>query len=153
VKIAVTGSPSGMHDGADVTATLIYTQLSDVVVIPSTAVHRASTGERYVDKVVDGKTVQTTVEVGISSGLQTQIVSGLAAGDQIVVPQLQLSGSGSGGRGGSSTGGEVPGGFRGGGEFTGRGGSSTGGGGFPGGGFPGGGFPGGGFPGGGGQGG
>lgn len=47
VVIAVTGSPPGLHDGADVTATLIYKQLADVVVISSTALHRDSSGSQY----------------------------------------------------------------------------------------------------------
>jgi RND family efflux transporter MFP subunit len=127
VVVAVTGSPSGMHDGADVTATLIYKQLSNVVVVPSTALHRTASNTRYVEKLVGGKTVQAPVQVGISSGLQTQITSGLSAGDTIVVPQLRLGGSTSNGRNGSTT----------------RGGTTRGG--FPGG--NGGGFPGGGFPG------
>lgn len=139
VVIGVTGSPSGMHDGAGVTATLIYKQLSDVVAISSIALHRTAGGSQYVEKVVNGKTVRTPVQVGISSGLQTQITSGLSAGDKILVPQLQRSGTGSTTRSGTSNRGGRGGGFGGG----------TGGG-FPGGGLPGGGFPGGGGAGGGG---
>jgi len=120
VLIGVTGSPTGMHDGASVTATLIYKQLSNVTVIPTTALHRNSAGGQYVEKIGNGKTVQTTVQVGISAGGQTQIISGLSTGDKITVPQLQ-TGSGAGGRagggtsgGGTGTGGQLPGGFGGG---------------------------------------
>jgi macrolide-specific efflux system membrane fusion protein len=128
VVVAVTGSPSGLHDGAGVTAALIYKQLSNVVVVPSTALHRTSTGGQYVEQVTNGKTVNTTVKVGVAAAGQTQITSGLKAGDQIVVPVIQRP-TGTTNRGG--TGGTGGGGFPGG-----------GGGGFPGGG--GGGFPGGG---------
>ena len=88
VVIAVTGSKSGLHDGQDVTATLIYKQLSNVIVVPTLALHRNSSGGEYVDKVVDGKVVQTTVQIGAVSGLQTQITSGLSAGDKIQVQQF-----------------------------------------------------------------
>jgi multidrug efflux pump subunit AcrA (membrane-fusion protein) len=128
VDIDVTGSPSDLHDGANVTATLIYKQVSNVVVVPATALHRNSAGGEYVEKLVNGKTVQTTVRVGISSGGQTQIVSGLSAGDKITVPQLRAGGTGgrsSGGTGGQV--GEFPGGGAGG-EFPGGfGGAGTGG--------------------------
>jgi membrane fusion protein, macrolide-specific efflux system len=87
--VAVTGSPSGLHDGAGVTAALIYKQLTNVVVVPSTALHRNSSGGQYVEQVTNGKTVDTTVKVGIASAGQTQITSGLKAGDQIVVPVIQ----------------------------------------------------------------
>jgi membrane fusion protein, macrolide-specific efflux system len=104
VVIDVTGSPSGMHDGADVTATLIYKQLSNVLVVPTLALHRNASGGTYVEQVKNGKTVQTTVQTGIESDGQTQIVSGLSAGDQIVVPQVRL-----GNRNGNGTRNNVPG--------------------------------------------
>jgi membrane fusion protein, macrolide-specific efflux system len=98
VVIGVTGSPGGLHDGANVTATLIYKQVSNVLEVPTLALHGDANGGQYVEQVKDGKTVHTTVSTGISSGGQTQIVSGLAAGDKIVVPQLNLNrGTGRGG--------------------------------------------------------
>lgn len=109
VVIDVTGTPSGMHDGADVTATLIYKQLSNVLVVPTLALHRNASGGIYVEQVKNGKTVQTTVQPGIASGGQTQIVSGLSAGDQIVVPQIR---PGNGNRNGTGNRGNFPGGGR-----------------------------------------
>jgi macrolide-specific efflux system membrane fusion protein len=79
-----------------------------------------------------GKTVQQQVVVGLKGDSRTQIVSGLTAGDQLVVTTtLPSLGSGSTGSSGGSNG-------------TLGGGRGFGGGGFPGGGFPGGGPPGGG---------
>lgn len=132
VVIAVTGSPTGLHDGAGVTAGLIYKQVSNTVVISATALHRDSTGE-YVEKQVSGKVARTTVQVGIRSGLQVQITSGLVAGDKIIVPQLRIGTVSP--TGGTSNRGAGGGSFPGGGTFP-------GGGSFPGG--AGGGFPGGG---------
>ncbi|MCW2522139.1 MAG: hypothetical protein JWO63_474, partial [Frankiales bacterium] len=131
VVIAVTGSPAGMHDGASVTATLIYNQLTNVVVVPATAIHRGTSGNEYVEQVQNGKTVQTTVKVGLTSGGQTQITSGLSAGATIIVPQVQLGGrTGAGGTsttgGAGRTGGAAGGGF-GGGGFAGGGGGFGGG--------------------------
>lgn len=83
VTIAVTGSPTGLHDGASVTATLIYKQRSNVLVIPTTALHRNSAGTEYVNKVVNGKIVQTTVETGTSSGFEVEVTKGLSSGDVI----------------------------------------------------------------------
>jgi membrane fusion protein, macrolide-specific efflux system len=125
VVVAVTGAPTGLHDGANVTATLIYKQLTNVVVISATALHRNSAGGEYVNQVVNGKTVQTTVQVGISSGAQTQITSGLAAGDKIIVPQPQVAGAGVRGTTAPST---RPSGFPAGGGFGGGGGAGFGGG-------------------------
>jgi macrolide-specific efflux system membrane fusion protein len=96
VTIAVTGSPTGLHDGEDVTATLIYKQLTDVVVVPTIALHRNTTGGEYVEKLVNGKSVQTAVQVGATSGTDTQITSGLAAGDKIVVERAVPTRTGTG---------------------------------------------------------
>jgi multidrug efflux pump subunit AcrA (membrane-fusion protein) len=140
VVVAVTGSPTGMHDGASVTAALIYKQLTNVVVVPSTALHRNSNATQYVQQVTNGKTVDTTVQVGVASAGQTQITSGLKAGDQIVVPVLPTrrpgtgTSTGTGTRGGAGgTGGGFGGGAGGFGGGAGGGGFGGGGGGFGGG--------------------
>jgi multidrug efflux pump subunit AcrA (membrane-fusion protein) len=101
VVVKVTGHPDGLHDGASVTATLIYRQVSGVI-IAATALHRTSSGATYVEQKKNGKTVHTPVQVGTQSGGQVQIRSGLAAGDKIVVPEIQLPG-GSGGKGGNGS--------------------------------------------------
>jgi len=142
VVIAVTGSPSGLRDGEQVTASLIYKQLADVLLVPTLALHRASDGSEYVNRVINGKVEQTTVQVGASSGAETQVTSGLSAGD---VVQIQVARPAAGTGGGSTT---RTGTFGGG---TGR--SGFGEGGFGGGGTGGGGFGGGGFGGAGGAGG
>ena len=134
VVIAVTGSPSGLRDGEQVTASLIYKQLADVLLVPTLALHRASDGSEYVNRVINGKVEQTTVQVGASSGAETQVTSGLSAGD---VVQIQVARPAAGTGGGSTT---RTGTFGGG---TGR--SGFGEGGFGGGGTGGGGFGGGGF--------
>jgi macrolide-specific efflux system membrane fusion protein len=134
VVIAVTGSPSGLRDGEQVTASLIYKQLADVLLVPTIALHRASGGGEYVNKVINGKVEPTTVQVGLSSGAETQVTSGLSAGDVI---QIQVARPGAGTGGGSTTrtgtfgGGSGRSGFGGGGGGFGAG----GGGGFGGGGF------------------
>jgi multidrug efflux pump subunit AcrA (membrane-fusion protein) len=86
VVIDVTGTQTGLHDGASVTATLIYKQLTNVVVVPALALHRSTNGT-YVNKVVNGKTARTPVTVGLDSGGQVQITKGLAAGDKIAIQQ------------------------------------------------------------------
>jgi membrane fusion protein, macrolide-specific efflux system len=139
VVVAVTGSPSGLHDGAGVAVALIYKQFTNVVVVPSTALHRDSSGGQYVEQVTNGKTVNTTVKVGVASAGQTQITSGLKAGDQIVVPVLPTrrpgttgttnrGGAGGGGFGGGAGGGGFGGGAGGGGFGGGAGGGGFGGG-------------------------
>lgn len=137
VTIGVTGSPSGLYAGASATIDIIVKQLSNVLAVPTTALHFAN-GKTVVYKLVNGNQVTTTVTTGATSNGQTQILTGLSDGDQVVVPGVQRT-AGSGGSGTTGRGGIA--GIGGGGTGTFRGG---GGGGFGGGGLGGGGFGGGG---------
>jgi macrolide-specific efflux system membrane fusion protein len=131
ITITVTGSQPTLHPGASASVSIIVKQLSDVIAIPTTAIHYTGSTAK-VTKVVGGRHVETTVTAGTASGIQTQITKGLSSGDTIVVPVTQRAGGGAGGGGtgrtGGGTGGFGGGGF-GGGGFTGGGGNFTGGGG------------------------
>lgn len=142
VNISVTGNPSGLHAGDTATVSLIYRQLSGVLVVPTAAVHTIG-GQRVVYLVSGGKQVSHPIGVGLSSGGSTQITSGLNEGDQVevAIPATSNGGAGSsasrsarpsGGPrqfpgGGNFGGGAGGGGFGGGGNFSG-GARSTGGG-------------------------
>jgi macrolide-specific efflux system membrane fusion protein len=85
VDIAVTGSPHGLHDGASATVEIVYRQVSNVLTVPTAAIHRSSDGSAYVELSSNGKKVQRAVTLGLSSGGTTQITSGLKSGDQVYV--------------------------------------------------------------------
>lgn len=128
VVVSLTGDPSGLHDGAETTAKIIYKQATNVVTVPSRAVHRdASTSYVYLSS--GGKKVKQTVTTGLTGGATTEIKSGLTAGEKVYEQTFTPGGATSGTPGGTqnSAGNQEPGG---------------GAGGFPGGGS--GGFPGGG---------
>ena len=140
VVINVTGSPSGIYSGATANVSIIVKELQNVVVVPTIALHYNGSSIS-VDVVSGGSTKAQTVTVGSASGADTQITSGLSAGERIEVPVLTFA---RGAGGAARLGGAGAGGFGGGGF----GGGGFGGGGFGGGGFGGGGFGGGGFGGG-----
>jgi membrane fusion protein, macrolide-specific efflux system len=107
VTIKVTGSPSGLHAGATATVSLIYKQLTNVLTVPTLALH-TSNGQAYVNVMAGGKQVRHDVTVGIASGGVVQIVSGLSEGDQVVVTiprAITGTTSGNGTRNRSGTGG------------------------------------------------
>jgi multidrug efflux pump subunit AcrA (membrane-fusion protein) len=96
VVISVTGNPSGLHAGDTATVSLIYRQLSGVLIVPTAAVHTVG-GQRVVYLVSGGKQVNHPVGVGLSSGGSTQITSGLNEGDQVevAIPTTSNGGAGS----------------------------------------------------------
>jgi multidrug efflux pump subunit AcrA (membrane-fusion protein) len=132
VVIDVTGSPSGLYGGSSATVAIITQQLQNVIVVPTNAI-TYSGNTQTVSLDSSGNKVTRAVGIGVASGGETQVTSGLSVGDKIYVTQVTFRGAarpGAGGSGAGLFGGTGSGGFRGG-----------AGGGFPGGGAPsGGGF-------------
>ena len=126
VVIDVTGTPGGIYAGASAAVSIIVEQLNDVVEVPTAALSYSS-GQATVTKVVGGATVSQPVTTGISAGGQTQITSGLKAGDVVTERVVKFNGLPGSGR-----------------TLFGGGSGTKGAGGFGGGGFGGGGFGGGG---------
>jgi hypothetical protein len=130
VTIAITGTPPGLFAGASAQVSIVVLQRTDVLTVPTSAVH--TVGSRSIVNVLEnGKQVSHVVTTGATDAARTEITSGLSAGDQVILANLNAAvpsgnttrpGGGFGGLGGGGFGG---GGFGGGG----RGGGATGGGG------------------------
>jgi multidrug efflux pump subunit AcrA (membrane-fusion protein) len=106
VVITVTGSPTGLYAGSTANVSIIYRQLSNVLVVPTLAITRTN-GNSYVTLDKNGVKSQRLITVGLSSGGSTQVASGLTAGDTVVerVPTARTGGtSGFGGFGGAGGG-------------------------------------------------
>ncbi|MCP4611556.1 MAG: hypothetical protein GY845_22835 [Planctomycetes bacterium] len=67
------------------TITIMAMDVQNVLLVPSNAVQRTANGN--VVQVVgdDGLTEERAVEIGASNGQQTEIISGLAEGEQVEV--------------------------------------------------------------------
>ncbi len=124
ITIAITGSQPTLHDGASASVSIIVHQLTDVLAVPTAALHYTGT-KAAVIRVVNGREVSTPVTIGQVSGAETQITAGLSAGQTIVVPVTRRTsgtartGAGTGTRGGFGGGGLGGGGRFGGGRFGG----------------------------------
>lgn len=101
VVIDVTGSPSGLFAGSTSTVELIVKQEPNVITIPTAAIHTVN-GNTIVYKQVNGSKVTTPVTIGTSYGPLTQILSGITAGDQVVVTFTRPGGTGGRGLGGGN---------------------------------------------------
>lgn len=134
VTIAVTGTPTGLYAGTSAAVLITYKQVPDVLTVPTAAIHEEG-GQTVVYQMKDGAQVSTPVTVGTVYGATTQILKGIAAGDEVVVATRAGTGrTGTNGTTGNGTGTGRTGGANGYGGF----GGGAGGGGFGGGGFGGG---------------
>jgi membrane fusion protein, macrolide-specific efflux system len=139
VVINVTGDPSGLYAGSTANVSIIVKQLNNVTEVPTQAISFNSSGQATVTQVVNGSHVLKVVTVGAAASGETQITSGVKAGDKILERTISFKGVGGAGAGGGLFGGGGGGAksrFGGGGGFPGAGGGggfTGGGGGFTGG--------------------
>lgn len=127
VTVTITGDGAGLFDGVSLSGSIVYERRTDVLAVPSAAVTTTDGVSTVTVIATDGSQSEVTVEVGETSGDYTEILSGVAEGDEILVASFTPGEGNSGTTGfpGGGTG-EFPGGGTG--EFPGGG---TGG--FPGG--------------------
>lgn len=71
----------------------------NVLIVPNLAV-KTTDGQKSVTRIVNGKQVETSVQVGTSDDKNTEIKSGLSEGDKVVVGSISLTSSSSTTRGG-----------------------------------------------------
>jgi RND family efflux transporter MFP subunit len=96
VTIEVTGKRKDLYAGTSADASIVIKQIQDVLTVPSRAL-QTDGDTTYVMKVVDGKSVKTTVETGTTYGMSTEVTSGLKDGDEVEIPGFTApSGGGTG---------------------------------------------------------
>jgi membrane fusion protein, macrolide-specific efflux system len=118
VVVSISGHPSGVYAGASATLAITTKKSIRALEIPTLAVHYdGSTATVQVNN--GGGAVTRTITVGTTYGLETQVLSGIKAGDKVVVTIPTFgrgttrggSGGGFGGGFGGGTGGGSGGGF------------------------------------------
>lgn len=84
VKLRVPVPPDTLRQDMTVSVDIEVARRPNAVVIASGSVRDAASEPPWVMKVEAGRTKRQPVQVGISSGGKTEVVSGLAAGDAVV---------------------------------------------------------------------
>jgi RND family efflux transporter MFP subunit len=94
-------TPVQLKAGLTATASIIVTQRTNVLLVPALAVITQSTGQ-FVQVLKNGVTTQVQVQIGASDFQNAEVISGLSAGDVVVIPQTTGGTGGPGGPGGPS---------------------------------------------------
>jgi multidrug efflux pump subunit AcrA (membrane-fusion protein) len=88
VVIGLTGDTSGLRNGAMATTTIqTATSKKTAVLVPTSAVHNAA-GRKTVTVLNGGKATTVAVEVGVVGAQQTEITSGVTAGQTVALADL-----------------------------------------------------------------
>jgi hypothetical protein len=90
---------------------VIIASKQGVLTVPNLAI-RTTAGRRYLQVLKDGEAVDTDVTFGIANDTTTEVVSGVAEGDLVVLPAARATatarpGAGGGGFGGGGGGAPV----------------------------------------------
>lgn len=105
VTIDVTGTPTGLYPGASATVAITTKQATDVLTVPTQALHTED-DSTYVDVLVGSKVTKKTVTIGTAYGMQTEVLSGVEEGAVVQIASFTRSaGSGNTGTRNGGTGG------------------------------------------------
>ena len=86
------------------TATVVIASRQGVLTVPNLAI-RTTSGRRYLQVLKDGEAVDTDVVFGIANETTTEVVSGVAEGDLVVLPAARATATARPGGGGFQGGG------------------------------------------------
>lgn len=104
VTVSITGDGDGLFDGVSLTGSIVYKRRTDVLAVPSAAVTTTDGISTVTVIAEDGTRSEVAVEAGETSGAYTEIVSGIAEGDEVLVATF-TPGEGNSGTGGFPGGG------------------------------------------------
>jgi len=82
--VRFTNTPPTEAVGQLADVVLVLDSVSDAVVISNNLIKKVD-GEKVVYVLKDGEKVAVTVETGLETGSQTEIVSGISEGDELIL--------------------------------------------------------------------
>ncbi len=84
VNVLITQSSPDLFSGASAQVEIIVKQVSDVLTIPTSAIHTLGS-LNFVNVLQNGVSVRKLITVGATSGVLTEVTSGLNPGDQVIL--------------------------------------------------------------------
>lgn len=90
IDIAVDVPGSGIKAGMSASASVILASKQNVLTVPNTTI-RTVNGQRGVQVLKDGEIVDTAATFGLSNDTVTEVISGLAEGDVVVIPTVKAT--------------------------------------------------------------
>jgi RND family efflux transporter MFP subunit len=96
VTITIQSPSPDLKDGMSATGEVVIARSDNVLLIPNTVI-RGTVQNPYVVVLVNAKQENQQVTLGLSDGVNTEVLSGLEEGEQVVVPSSSSSSQQSGG--------------------------------------------------------
>jgi len=90
--ITLQGSHEGLKDGMSATADIVIERRGDVLLIPNRAI-RGTVDKPTVVVYIDGQQEEREVVLGVTDGINTEVLSGLEEGEKVIVGALPAANS------------------------------------------------------------
>ena len=87
-RVTLENPIAGLRDGMSATAEVIIERRDDVLSIPNRYI-RGTLEDPMVLVLVDGQQEQREITLGLSDGINTEVLSGLEEGEEVVLPAAQ----------------------------------------------------------------
>lgn len=87
ISVLLDGTHHDLFAGSSAEIKIIVAHRRNVVLVPTSCIH-TSGGSSYVKVLEDGRAVRKMVHVGVSSGIYTQISSGLHIGEAVILAKV-----------------------------------------------------------------
>lgn len=85
VKVGFNSVPSAqVKSGMSASVDIITVEKKGILLVPNKAIKQNAQGQKVVDVVVNQKTKEQPVEVGLTDGTQTEVISGINEGDIVI---------------------------------------------------------------------
>lgn len=86
VRVQVSQAPAAVREGMTASVAVLIDQVTDVLVVPQGAITGSGERASVLVRGEDGVPVETPVTIGLQGDAGTEIVSGVAEGDVLVIP-------------------------------------------------------------------
>jgi len=87
VTVTLADANNALHAGTSAAVSIIVNQVSQVLTVPTSAVRTSGAGST-VQVLVAGQAQPRPVTLGATDALRTQVLSGLNAGDEVVIATI-----------------------------------------------------------------
>jgi RND family efflux transporter MFP subunit len=94
--ISLENPSAELKDGMSATAEVVVARRDNVLLIPNIVI-QGTVQNPFVALLINGKQIERQVTLGLSDGANTEVLSGLEEGEQVVVPSSSSSQQSSGG--------------------------------------------------------
>jgi len=90
-KLKADNADGTLRIGMTTQNTIIIDEIRDVLIIPSIAVNHVGPGTAVVRLLEKGRPADRTINTGLSDNMNTQVLSGLAEGEEVVAAQMSAA--------------------------------------------------------------